>query len=179
MPTSNRANRQSHKDLPKRAVSGRSMRQQAFMAFDMGIRPSSVSRMMGLSPATAFRYFQQWKKLPPLFKLKYHLVKRYFRQLSQNDRRIIARALALELSTSEEAVLAQMRKPWAIKAIVTGQWRQWPVARTKVTHRATFYTKLQLLLSLRSSQEVRHILEVAINQDINPLEDDFRQSAEH
>ena len=176
MPPPNKANRELHKEPPKQAASGRSMRQQAFMAFDVGMRPADVAKMITLSQATASRYFQQWKKLPPLFKQKYQLLKRYFRQLSQNDRTIIARALALELSTSEEEVLAQMGKPWAIKAIVTGEWRQWPVTKAKVTHRAMLHTKLQLLL--RSSQAVRHILKVATNQDIDPLEDDFRRLAE-
>jgi len=145
------------------------MRQQAFMAFDLGIRPTDVARMIKLSQTTAFRYFQQWKKMPLLFKAKYKLARRYFRKLGYNDHRAIARILADELSTSEEEVLAQMRKPWAIKQIVTGEWRQWPVKTAGFRRKARLDTWLQILLPLRKTKEVRHILKMATNQNINPF----------
>lgn len=167
---SNTANSQSHKDPPKRIVSGRSMRQRAFIAFDLGMRPADVARMIKLSQTTAFRYFQQWKKLPPLFELKYKLARKCFRELGYNDRRIIAQALANELGATEAEISAQLRKPWAIRQIVTGEWRRWPVRSTSARHKTIFNKGVQILLSLRHSREVRYILEMAINQDINPFE---------
>jgi len=83
---------------------------------------------------------------------------------------VIARLLASELGTSEEGILVQMRKPWAIKQIVTGEWRQWPVRSTSARHKTIFNKGVQILLSLRHSREIRYILEMAINQDINPFE---------
>lgn len=58
----NGANHQSLKELPKQATSGRSMRQQAFVAFNFGMRPADVARMLELRETSAYRYFQQWKK---------------------------------------------------------------------------------------------------------------------
>jgi len=140
------------------------------MAFDLGMRPTDVARVIKLSQTTAFRYFQQWKKMPPLFKAKYKLAKRYSRKLGYNERRAIAKLLADELTTSEEEVLAQMRKPWAIKQIVTGEWRQWPVKSTPVRRKTILNKGIQILLSLRHSREVRYILQMAINPNINPFE---------
>lgn len=109
--TPNRANRESQKNPPKRAMSGRSMRQQAFMAFELGMRPTEVARMIKLSRATAFRYFQQWKNLPPFLETKYRLARRCFRKLNDNERRKIAKVLAHELGTSEEEVSASSKRP--------------------------------------------------------------------
>jgi len=166
----NGANHQSLKELPKQAASGRSMRQQAFVAFNFGMRPADVARMLELRETTAYRYFQQWKKMPPLFGIKYQLARRCFRKLSHDDHKVIARLLASELGTSEEGILVQMRKPWAIRQIVTGEWRQWPVRSTSARHKTIFNKGIQILLSLRHSREIRYILEMAINQDINPFE---------
>jgi len=170
MPTPNKANRELHKEPPKRAVSGRSMRLQVFMAFDLGMRPTDVTRMINLSQTTAFRYFQQWKKMPPLFKAKYKLARKCFHELGYNDRRIIARALANELGTTEAQISAQLGKPWAIRQIVTGEWKQWPVKSTCTRHKTIFNKDVRILLSLLHSREVRYILEMAINQNINPFE---------
>lgn len=45
MPTSNTANWKSRKYPIKRDIHGRSMRQQAFMAFDLGMRPIDVAEI--------------------------------------------------------------------------------------------------------------------------------------
>lgn len=147
------------------------MRQWAFMIFDLSMRPTDVAQILKMSQTTAFRYFQQWKKRPPFFKPKYKLARRCFRKLSDNERRKIAKVLAHELGTSEEEVSAQMRKPWAIKQIVTGEWRQWRVNSTGARRKTFLYKGAQILLSLRCSKEVKYIVEMAMNQNINPFED--------
>lgn len=167
----NGANHQSLKELPKQATSGRTMRQQAFVAFNFGMRPADVARMLELRETTAYRYFQQWKKMPPLFGIKYQLARRCFRKLSHDDHRVIARLLASKLGTSEEGILVQMRKPWAIKQIVTGEWRQWPIPRKGTGQKVRLSTWLRVGLLLRKSREAKHILEMAMNQNINPFED--------
>ena len=170
MTASSRDNQESHTDMPRQGISGRSKRQQAFMVFDLGVRPTDSARIVGLSKATAFRYFQQWKKLPPLFEFKYKLARKCFRKLDRSDRKIITQALASELGTTEAEILVQLRKPWAIRQIVTGEWRQWPVKGSAAQRSTIFVKGVQLLLSLLHSREVRHILEMAVNQNINPFE---------
>lgn len=171
MLTPNKANRESQKNPPKRAMSSRSMRQQAFMAFDLGVRATDVTEIIDLSQTTAFRYYQQWKKLPPFLETKYKVARRCFRKLNHKDRRKIAQILAQELGTWEGEVSAHMRKPWAIKQIVTGEWRQWSVNSTDGRPRTVLNKAVQVLLSLRFSKEAKFILEMAMNQNINPFEE--------
>jgi len=171
MPASNWPNRRLRREPVKDAIPGRSMRQQAFMAFDLGMRPSEVTTMLGIKDSTAYRYFQQWKKLPRLSSTKYKLARIFFRKLDQDDRRAIARILASQLRTSEEEVLAQMRKPWAIRQIVTGEWKQWPVQVTHTRTGGILKRGIQeMLLSVRHPKEAKYILEMAINQNINPVD---------
>ncbi|TET17124.1 MAG: hypothetical protein E3J81_02235 [Dehalococcoidia bacterium] len=79
--------------------------------------------------------------------------------------------MAQELGTSEEEVFAQMKKPWAIKQIVTGEWRQWSVNSTDGRPRTVLNKAVQALVSLRLSKEVKFILEMAMNQNISPFEE--------
>lgn len=172
MPASNGPNRRLRREPVKDAIPRRSMRQQTFMVFDLGMRPSEVTTMLGIKDSTAYRYFQQWKKLPRLSSIKYKLARRFFRKLDQDDRRAFTRILASQLRTSEEEVLAQMRKPWAIRQIVTGEWKQWPVQVTHTRTGGILKRGIQeILLSVRHPKEVKYILEMAINQNITPLEE--------
>ena len=171
MLTPNRANRELQKNPPKRDMSGRSMRQQAFMLFDLGMRATDVTEIIDLSQTTAFRYYQQWKKLPSFLETKYKVARRCFRKLNDKERRKIAKVLAHELGTSQEEVSTHMRKPWATKQIVTGEWRQWPVNSAGARRKTVLNKAVQALLSLRFSQEVKFILEMAMNQNINPFEE--------
>lgn len=140
------------------------------MLFDLGIRPVEAAQMLDLRLPTSFRYFQQWKRLPLLFTVRYKLARAMFRNLATDNRRVIARVLAAELGTSEEGVLAQMRKPWSIKQIVTGEWRAWLVRRPDLGHKARLIAWLQIWLSPRKSSEVIHILRIAFDQNLGPLE---------
>ena len=169
MSISNGPKRRLRKEPVKDAIPRRSMRQQAFMFFDLGIRPAEVTTRLAIKDTTAYRYFQQWKKLPRLSSIKYKLARRYFRKLDQDDRRALARILASRLRTSEEQVLAQMRKPWAIRQIVTGEWKQWPVPVRHTRGGRVLKIKIQeALLSKRHSKEANYLLELAIDQNITP-----------
>jgi hypothetical protein len=153
---------------------GRSVRKQAFLLFDLGFRPADVATILQLKATNAYRYFQQWKKVPPLYQVKYKYIKRCFRKLSQRSRILLAELLAIELCTSAKQVLDQMRKPWAMKQIVTGEWKEWPVTRTHISGRGVVKKVLkEVVLSLKYPAEVKHILEIAINQDIKPTEGDL------
>lgn len=104
--------------------------------------------------------------MPPLFGEKYKLARRCFRKLSYDDRRVIARFLASELGTSvKEEILAQMRKPWAIKQIVTGECRQWRVPGEGTRQKVRLSIWLRVGLLLRKSREARRVLKMAINQE--------------
>lgn len=142
------------------------------MLFDLGMRPTDVSQMTELNQTTAYRYFQQWKKTPPFFAAKYRLARKYSRQLSPTDWQTIARVLAHQLGTSEQELSTQMSKPWAMKQIVTGEWRDWPVKRTGGRSKIAQHSSLRSLLSLGWSTEVKHILQMAMNQKNSPLEDE-------
>ena len=171
MLTPNRANRESQKNLPKRAMSGRSMRQQAFMAFDLGMRPTNVAAIIDLSRITAFRYFEQWRKLPPFLEMKCKLARRCFRKLDHKDRRKIAQIWHRSSVPQKKKFSAQMKKPWAIKQIVTGEWRQWRVSSTRAQPKTVLCKGVRILVSPRYFKEVKYIVEMAMNQNINPFED--------
>lgn len=140
-----------------------SARERALMLFNLVLRPAEVARMLSLRATTSFRYFQQWKRLPPLFTVKYRFTRTLFRRIGTDGRRTIATVLAAELGTSEEEVLAQMRKPWSIKQIITGDWRHWPVRRTGVRPTSKLRAWLLLRLSSGSAKEARYIIEMALN----------------
>lgn len=139
-----------------------SARERALVLFDLGLRPAEVARMLSLRATTSFRYFQQWKRLPPLFTVKYRLARTLFRRIGSDGRNTIATVLAAELGTSGEEVLAQMRKPWSIKQIITGDWRHWPVRRTGVRPTSKLRAWLLLHLSGGLAKEARYIIEMAL-----------------
>ena len=95
--------------------------------------------------------------------MKYRFTRTLFRRIGTDGRRTIANVLAAELGTSEEEVLAQMRKPWSIKQIITGDWRHWPVRRTGVRPTSKLRAWLLLRLSRDSAREVRYIIKMAFN----------------
>lgn len=163
------AKRQVNKNTPKQATSSMSLRRQAFMLFDMGMRPTDAAHIIGMNRLTAYRYFQQWKRRPRFLEPTYEVARRYFRRLTPGDRRVLAKALALQLGASEDEISAQMRKPWAVKQIVAGEWRRWPVESTGGKNiLAKAY--LRLLLATHS-EEVRSILEMATDQGTDSLKD--------
>jgi hypothetical protein len=168
--TSKRASKGLHKDALKQAKYRASTRQWTFDYFDAGMRPVYVARTLHIDQATAFRYFEQWKKLPPFFKYKYKVAKQCFRKLGYRNRKKIARILAKELGTSVKEVSVHMQKPWAVRQIVSGQWRQWPVSKVGGRRRDNFNSLLGKVRQLTYQREVKYIIEMAMNQDIDPLE---------
>ena len=87
------------------------MRRQSFLLFELGLRPAEVAAMLRTKRTNAYRYFQQWKRMPPLYQEKYQLMKGYFRKLNKRDRMALAQIFAVELGTSVEEVVNQMNKP--------------------------------------------------------------------
>jgi hypothetical protein len=88
-----------------------SLRQKSFLLFDYGLRPAAVADSEGMKKTTAFRYFQQWKKLAPMAVSRYRLARRLFRRLSREDRKTVAAILASELDGTQDRVIDRMARP--------------------------------------------------------------------
>lgn len=131
------------------------------------MRPAEIAhQMMNFRLSTCFRYFQQWKRLPPRFLVKYKVAKTLFRKLGAENRPIIAKVLAAKLGAPAWEVLAQMRKPWSIKQIVSGEWREWPVTKTGVSRRNRAMAWFQFRLAARQSPEMRDIMQIVFNPNL-------------
>ena len=159
----------SEQDSPRR-----SLRQEAFICFDLHLEPADVVRLLGMKPATAYRYHQTWKKLPPCYVIKYQAARTIHRDLNAKDKEIIAEVIADKLGTSKDEVLSKMAKPWTLKQLVTGEWMNWELPPTDSRRRSLFRGLAQRLLT-RPSHEARIFLELITSQEYDPLEDDDDQ----
>lgn len=147
-PTTN----QSHRESP---TTGTSLRQQAFWYYDLGWRPTAVAGFLDAKPATLFRYFQDWKKEPPYLRERCRLARKWYHRLPSREKKLLGRLLATELGTSERAVVGRMRKPWALRDLVTGQWRAWapPAKRRDLKNKiAQLFQALQVHTASRELQ---------------------------
>ena len=105
----------------KRDQFGRSGRKRAFDGFDKGLRPSQVAREADIKPRTAYRYFQDWKKLPENLEMEY----RAFRALKKRGIDITGEnieLLAVGLGMSQEEVRRDLQKPWGLKRLLMGKF---------------------------------------------------------
>lgn len=159
----------SEQDSPRR-----SLRQEAFISFDLHLEPVDVVQLLGIKPATAYRYHQAWKHLPPGYSFKYQVARTIHRKLTTQDKEIIARVIADKLGTSKGEVLDKMAKPWALKQLVIGEWMNWELP-PKDPKRGSLLKCLAQRLLLRPSHEARIFLELITSQEYDPLEDDDDQ----
>ena len=100
---------------------GRSGRRRAFDGFDKGKRPAQVFKEEHLKPNTVYRYFQQWKKLPPELEMNYELaqaVKKSGGELHEDIINIVADSLDM----SKEEVTERLQKPWELQRLIRGKW---------------------------------------------------------
>ena len=100
---------------------GRSGRRRAFDAFDKGLRPAKVAREEHIKPRTAYRYFQDWKKLPKNLEMQY----KAFKTLKKRGIDITGEnieLLAEGLGMSQEEVRRDLQKPWGLKRLLMGKW---------------------------------------------------------
>ena len=101
---------------------GRTGRRRAFDAFDRGLRPAQVAREADIKPRTAYRYYQDWKKLPENLEMEY----RAFRTLRKRGIDITEETielLAVGLGMSQEEVRRSLQKPWGLKRLLMGKWQ--------------------------------------------------------
>jgi len=141
----NKLGKKSRKYPIKRDQFGRSGRRRAFDAFDKRKRPSQVAREEDIKPKTAYRYYQDWKKLPGNFELHYEAFKTLKRrgiELSEETIEYLAEGLGM----SQEEVIERLEKPWGLKQLIMGKWPNY--AREK--HQSEEESRLEAALWLVS-----------------------------
>jgi len=124
----NKLRKKSRKYPIQRDQFGRSGRRRAFVAFDKGKRPALVAREEDIKPRTAYRYFQDWKKLPKNYEMQYEA----FKALKKRDidfSQEIIKLLTEGLGMSEEEVIERLEKPWGLKQLIRGKWPNYARAR--------------------------------------------------
>ena len=99
---------------------GASARMRAFTLFDGGSLPSDIAGLIGLSKRTAYRYFEDWKKLGRKFPQRYQGAKAILKNEDFSARTIMLLAQFLELHPKE--VVERIQKPWGIKRLLMGRW---------------------------------------------------------
>ena len=124
----NKIRKKSRKYPIQRDIIGQSGRRRAFDAFDKGKRPAKVAREEGIKPKTAYRYFEDWKKLPKNLEMKYKgfkTLKKSGIDFSEGTIELLGKGLGM----SEEEVTERLQKPWGLKQLLMGKWPNY--ARTK------------------------------------------------
>lgn len=140
----NKIRKKSRKYPIQRDITGRSGRRRAFDAFDKGLRPAQVAREENIKPKTAYRYFQDWKKLPKNLEMKY----KGFKTLKKHDIDFSEKTIELmteALGMSEEEVMERLQKPWGIKQLIMGKWPNHAHARRKSKQESRFETALWII----------------------------------
>jgi len=138
-----------------------SLRYQAFLLFDLGRRPGDLKHYFKIRGTTAYRYFQQWKKVVPWLILKYPEARKYFRRFSPDEKRMLAEVLASELNCPLEEMLEKIRQPWALKQIINGEWRGWQVTGKK-SARINVRKLVQSIRLAGYRAEVKMVIEMAL-----------------
>ena len=137
----NKLRKKSRKYPIQRDITGRSGRRRAFDAFDRGLRPSQVAREENIKPKTAYRYFEDWKKLPKNLESEY----RAFKTLKKRGIDFTEKTIELlveALDMSEEEVMERLQKPWGIKQLLMGKWPNHAHAKRKSKQESRLETAL-------------------------------------
>ncbi len=105
----------------KRDEFGESARRRAFHAFDRDLTPAQVIREVDISPATARRYFADWKKHLPRLEVRYDLLKTLRKGHGEFSEETINK-IGETLDMSVEEVLRRLERPWGLKQLLMGEW---------------------------------------------------------
>jgi len=104
----------------KRDEFGKSARRRAFKLFDKGERPSKVAPQVGISPRTAYRYFEDWKKLPRKLEEIYPIIRRLLKQ-DPDFPEGIQKEIADALGVPVEDLKARLEEPWGARRLMLGR----------------------------------------------------------
>ena len=105
---------------------GQSARQRAFELFSEGNRPAKVCKMLPISPRTACRYFEDFKKLH--HRVPYSLIRKWMKDHPEFKESIID-MLATNLEMSREEVIDRLSKPYGLMAAMKGAWPNYKLHR--------------------------------------------------
>ena len=136
--------KKSRKYPIKRNGNGLSLRSRCFEFFEQGKRPSVVAEELKMKETTVCRYFREWKRLGPDFKLRYAYVKSLVNtKAPDRDRNIelFARVWGIEKERLE-TILAQ---PHGLRRLMTGKFYL-PV-HADTDHKRQIALELALLIS--------------------------------
>lgn len=100
---------------------GRSLRERCFELFYKDWRPAQVARELCMKPKTAYRYFEDWKKLPKDLETTYKLWRKEIKNHTEFSDRVVE-LLAKALEMSREEVIQRLQRPWGIKQLLKGEW---------------------------------------------------------
>jgi hypothetical protein len=107
--------------------------------FDEKKRPVDVAKELGMKNSTAFRYFQQWKKVGPNFEREYNFFKEALKTPSPGQDRLLE-LTARTCGISKEELESLLTQPHGLKQLLTGKF---PVPANEER-----YHKLQVALEL-------------------------------
>lgn len=157
----NKLRKKSRKYPIQRDITGRSGRTRAFDAFEKGKRPAQVAREENIKPKTAYRYFQDWKKLPKNFEMKY----KGFKTLKKSDIDFTEKIIELmteALGMSEEEVMECLQKPWGLKQLLMGKWPNHAHARRQSKQETRLETALWIINFIERGGNSPEIISIKI-----------------
>jgi transposase len=157
----NKLRKKSRKYPIQRDITGRSARRRAFDAFDKGLRPAQVAKEEDIKPRTAYRYFEDWKKLPGNLELKYEAFK------TLKERGIDFSEGTIELLTeglgmSKEEVTERLQKPWGLKQLLMGKWPNHAHAKRQSKQESRLVAALWLVNYIERGGDSTDIVKVKI-----------------
>jgi|GEM_PF-2711711 len=144
----------------------RSLSRRAHLCFDLGLGLEETAELLDADRDTLRRYRGRWRHLPAYFWARYEVLRKCYRSLGPDERKLIARALASELGTSSLHVLERLRKPWALRDIASGGWIRWELPSPKSPPLLGIVERICLgMRLLRASPEVKAVLQLALRPD--------------
>ncbi len=97
---------------------GQSLRTRCFKLFDEGKRPVEVAKELGMKETTAYKYFQQGKRLGPNFERKYSYVKDLLKP-SAPDRNHTLELFARACGITKKELETILDKPHGLRRLMT------------------------------------------------------------
>jgi len=149
------------KNRIKRDAAGSSARQRAFGLFGEGRRPAEVSRTIGIPTRTAYRYFEDYKKLHN--RLPYSQIKKWMRKNPQFNEKVID-LLVSRLDISREETIALLEKPWGLAQGMAGKWPNYRLNKQQTDIEARLLAALEIVnfadkFGQKDPQKVREVLQ--------------------
>ncbi len=126
----------------KRDEEGQSARQRAFDLFWEGNRPAQVCKMVPISPRTACRYFEDFKKLH--HQVPYSTIRKWLRENEEFSEAVIT-MLAASLEMPREEVVARLQKPWGLLQAMKGEWPNYRVDRQRTSMEERLLAALEVI----------------------------------